>query len=373
MNKIIVVEVKKRLVNRLRFFSEFNLLFLILLAIFSLSFLGQFSAFNGEFCTQIKHHILHISTALVIMLLTYLCKLKMWHNFAYIVYFASLATLFFVEIAGIARLGAKRWIDLYFITFQPSEMMKLFLIIAIARYYSKLSRQEIQKLRNHLFPLLLIVMPVTIIMKQPDLGTASILLLVGLGMIFISGFPLKAFLIFTMCTLILCPFGWFFLRDYQKNRLLTLFNPEIDPMGIGYHVLQSKIAIGSGYIFGKGLLQGTQSKLNFLPEKNTDFIFTTIAEEFGFCGSVIIILLFCGLTCYFLWVGDESKRPFAKLVCYGLGLLLFVHVFINIAMVVGIVPVVGIPLPFLSYGGSSLITFAAECGIIMAAIRCVRS
>ncbi|MDR3156085.1 MAG: rod shape-determining protein RodA [Holosporaceae bacterium] len=371
--KMILAEVKNHFTNRLRFFNEFNLLFLILIAIFSLSFLGQFSAFNGKFCAQVKQHLLHINIAVIIMLLVYLGAFKMWHNFAYLFYVASFAALLFVAMAGTARLGARRWIDLYFITFQPSEMMKLFLILALARYYSALSGQEICRLSNHIFPLLLILMPAFVVLKQPDLGTACILLLVGFGIIFMSGFPLKIFLISAVSALIICPFGWFFLRNYQKNRILALLNPDADPTGIGYHVLQSKIAIGSGYIFGKGLLQGTQSKLNFLPEKNTDFIFTTMAEEFGFLGSMTIILLFCALTCYFFWVGNESKRPFAKLVCCGLGLLVFIHVFVNIAMVTGIAPVVGIPLPFLSYGGSSIMTFAAGCGLIMAAVRWMRS
>jgi rod shape determining protein RodA len=221
-------------------------------------------------------------------------------------------------------------------------------------------------------PLILTIVPGALVLHQPVLGTACALLGVGLGVVFLSGFPLKTFAALVCLALLSCPFGWFFLHDYQKNRILTFLNQDLDPMGTGYHILQSKIAIGSGGVFGKGFLCGSQSKLNFLPEKNTDFIFTTIAEEFGFVGACSIVVLFFGLICYFFWIGSCSKTTFAKLTCSGLGLLLFFHVFINIAMVMGIVPVVGIPLPFLSHGGSSMITFSIGCGLLMSAFRTKR-
>jgi rod shape determining protein RodA len=210
--------------------------------------------------------------------------------------------------------------------------------------------------------------PSLLVLRQPDLGTAGLLLCVGLAMIFLSGFPLKAFVAFLVAGLAFCPFGWLFLHDYQKNRILNFLDPSRDPLGTGYHVLQSKIAIGSGHIWGKGFLRGSQSKLNFLPEKNTDFIFTTIAEEVGFFGACLVILLFMGIVIYFLWVSSESSRRFPQLMAAGLGLLLFLHVFINVAMVIGIIPVVGIPLPFLSYGGTSMVTFTVSCGLAMSAL-----
>jgi rod shape determining protein RodA len=246
--------------------------------------------------------------------------------------------------------------------------MKLALILALAKYYSLLSFIETKKLKNHIFPFILILLPSILVLKQPDLGTAGILFSVGICMIFLSGFPLKIFGMLITAGLLLCPFGWFFLYDYQKKRILSFLNPDCDPLGAGYHILQSKIAIGSGHVFGRGFLQGTQSKLNFLPEKNTDFIFTTIAEEIGFLGTLLIILLFCALTIYFFWAASGARRPFPWLLCHGLGVLLFLHVFVNIAMVMGIIPAVGIPLPFLSYGGSSLITFMISCGLVMSAI-----
>jgi rod shape determining protein RodA len=246
--------------------------------------------------------------------------------------------------------------------------MKLSLILALSRYYSLLSAGEVMLLKNHITHLLLVLLPVILILKQPDLGTASVLFFVGVGIIFLSGFPMKIF--FSCCALgvLLCPFGWYLLHDYQKNRILTFLDPDRDPLCTGYHVLQSKIAIGSGYLTGKGFLQGTQNKLNFLPEKNTDFIFTTIAEESGFFGSALTILIFLTLILYFFWSGSAAKTMFPKLLCSGLGLLLFLHVFINIAMVMGLAPVVGIPLPLLSYGGNSIITFMISCGLIMASL-----
>jgi len=273
-----------------------------------------------------------------------------------------------VEIIGVVKLGAQRWIDLYFATFQPSELMKLSLIFALAKYYSTLSSFDIKEIKTHVIPMVLTVLPVLLILKQPDLGTAGLLFCIGIGIIFLSGFPKKIFTMFILFAVALCPFGWYFLHDYQKNRILTFLDPDKDPLGTGYHVLQSKIAIGSGGVCGKGFLLGTQSKLNFLPEKNTDFIFTTIAEETGFLGSIVILILFFGLISYFFWIGSEVRSTFSKLLSYGLGLLLSLHTFVNIAMVMGVVPVVGIPLPFLSYGGSSMVIFMISCGLIMSAL-----
>jgi rod shape determining protein RodA len=309
----------------------------------------------------------------LIMLAVYKSNFRMWNHFAYVIYVFSVISLFVVEIAGIARLGAQRWIDLYFFTIQPSELMKLALILSLAKYYSTLSDFEITEVKNHSLPAILIIFPTILVLNQPDLGTAGLLLCTGCGIIFLSGFPKKIFVMLSTIGLAVCPFGWYFLHDYQKNRILTFIDPERDRLGTGYHVLQSKIAIGSGGFFGKGVLKGTQSKLNFLPEKNTDFIFTTIAEEIGFVGGCSIIFLFLALTIYFFYVGSKAKMPFSRLLCYGLGLSLFLHVFINIAMVMGVVPAVGIPLPFLSYGGSSMITFMVGCGLVMSALASKRT
>jgi len=299
-------------------------------------------------------------------------NIRFWRSFAYLIYVSSLFCLLLVSLLGATKLGAQRWIDFYFFSFQPSEFMKLSLIFSIAAYYSDLSEYELKEFKSHLLPLLLTVIPALIILKQPDLGTAMLLSGVGIGMIFLAGFPTKAFICSLIGFLGVCPIGWYFLHDYQKNRILNFIDPDRDPFGTGYHILQSRIAIGSGHIFGKGLFHGTQSSLNFLPEKHTDFIFTTISEEFGFVGSVFIILLFAGLIYFFFYIGNIDKSRFPRYVCFGLGLMLFLHVFINIGMVLGILPVVGVPLPFLSYGGSSLITFMISCGLIMSILLKVK-
>ncbi|MDR1561188.1 MAG: rod shape-determining protein RodA [Holosporaceae bacterium] len=346
--------------------NEFKILFFLVFALFFIGFLAQYST-NGGFNCSVQKHLAHICMCIIAIYLTYIVDLKFWNNYAYLFYSVIFIFLLVVDILGVIRLGAQRWIDLYFFTFQPSELMKLAIVFSLARYYSMLSTIEIKNIRYHILPLILILLPVILILKQPDLGTAGLLLCVGLGMVFLSGFHLKIFGIIIGFGIALCPICWFFLHDYQKNRMLTFFDPSKDPLGIGYHILQSKIAIGSGRILGKGFMQGSQSKLNFLPEKNTDFIFTSIVEESGFLGAFLIISLFLYLTFYFFWAASEVRNRFACLMCQGLGITLFLQVFINTAMVIGIVPVVGIPLPFLSYGGTSMLTFAISSGLVMSA------
>ncbi|MDR0631697.1 MAG: rod shape-determining protein RodA [Holosporaceae bacterium] len=349
--------------------NEFKILFIILFLLLLIGFLGQYSAFDGQWRGQLERHIIRMIVGVIVMFGICAIDFKFWNNFAYAFYMFVFASLVIVDLLGIVKLGAQRWMDLYFFTFQPSELMKLTLILALARYYSMLSSTEALEFKFHVFPIFLMMLPTILILRQPDLGTAGLLIGVGASMIFLSGFPLKIFITFVISCITLCPFGWFFLHDYQKNRILTFFNPDRDPLGIGYHILQSKIAIGSGHIWGRGFLQGTQSKLNFLPEKNTDFIFTTIAEEFGFAGTLLVILLFLAICYFFFWVASESRAKFAKLMCYGLGVLMFLHVFVNIAMVTGLLPIVGIPLPFLSYGGSSMITFMISCSLVVSTLR----
>lgn len=356
----------KALKNRLQLFNECKILFLLLILIFAVSLLGQYSV-TGNWTPALHKHLMRMIFSIGMMFIICCVDFKFWMNFAYVIYTFSTFALIIVSIMGTLRLGAQRWINLYFFTFQPSEIMKLALILVLARYYSLLSYQEIKTVKKHLLPLLFIMVPVFLVLKQPDLGTAGVLFAVGIAMVFLSGFPARIFGFSVLLSIVICPLGWFFLHDYQKNRILTFINPDSDPSGTGYHILQSKIAIGSGGFWGKGFLQGTQSKLDFLPEKNTDFIFTTISEEFGFVGVVVIVCLLVALSLYCFWVGSLLRNYFSKLLCYGFGLLLFIHTFINIAMVMGLIPVVGIPLPFLSYGGSSMISFMIGCGLVISA------
>ena len=351
------------------FLNEFKILFIILFLLFLTSVFGQISAMNGAFIsTTVQKHLIRSCVGIFLMLSVYRCNFRLWSSCAYLFYGITFLALVVVEVIGIVKLGAQRWIDLYFFTFQPSEVMKLTLILALSKYYSTLSPFEIKDLKKHILPTMLTILPVVLVLKQPDLGTAGILLCSGITIIFLSGFPQRTFIGIALAGVALCPLQWFALHTYQKNRIITFLNPDLDPLGTGYHVLQSKISIGSGGLFGKGFLKGTQSKLNFLPEKNTDFIFTTIAEEVGFIGASIIIVLLLCLTIFFFVVGYSAKTVFSRLLCLGLGMLLFLHIFINIAMVMGVVPIVGIPLPFLSYGGSSMVTFAISCGLVMSAL-----
>ncbi|MDR2723982.1 MAG: rod shape-determining protein RodA [Holosporaceae bacterium] len=349
--------------------NESKILFILLFLLLFISFLGQYSVAGGQLEGHLQRHIVRIVLSIILMGCVYRMDFRLWNNYAYLLYIFAFILLIIVDLLGVTKLGAQRWIDLYFFILQPSELMKLAIILTLVRYYSLLSAPEVLKLKSHILPIFLTLFPAVLVFRQPDLGTACILIGTGVGIIFLSGFPLKIFATALVSCFILCPFGWFFLHDYQKNRVLTFFYPDKDPLGAGYHILQSKIAIGSGHIWGRGFLQGTQSKLNFLPEKNTDFIFTTIAEEFGFVGSVLIIFLFLIICYYFFWAANESRSRFSKLLCCGLGVLLYLHVFVNIAMVIGILPIVGIPLPFLSYGGSSMITFTISCGLVMSSLK----
>lgn len=354
--------------KRLLFLNEFKILFLLLAFLLIIGLIGQLSASNGQINSTVQRHVIHGIFGLLVMYAVYACDLRFFYSYAYIFYALTLIALIVVQLLGVIRLGAQRWINFGTFAMQPSEPMKIALVLALARYYSMLTAYEISELKSHYLPILLVLIPTLLILKQPDLGTAFLLFCTGAGVVFLSGFPKRVFAYAVGIGAAICPFSWFFLHDYQKNRILTFLDPDRDPCGTGYHVLQSKIAIGSGALFGKGFLCSTQSKLDFLPEKNTDFIFTTISEEFGFIGGCTIIALFAALITYFFWTGTKEKTLFAKLLCGGLAILLFLHVFVNIAMVMGILPVVGIPLPFLSYGGSSMLTFMVCCGLVMSAL-----
>lgn len=351
------------------FLNEFKILFIFLFLLLFVGLVGQISSCNGGYLgAQVQKHLMRIVSGLVVLYAVYLCDLRVFYSYAYVFYALTFVALVIVELIGSIRLGAQRWIDFGIFTMQPSEPMKISLVLALARYYSVLTPLEVCELKNHYVPILLTLVPAVLVLKQPDLGSAALLIGTGFGLIFLAGFPKVIFFSVVGAGVLACPFSWFFLHDYQKNRILTFLDPDRDPCGIGYHVLQSKIAIGSGGFWGKGFLCSTQSKLDFLPEKNTDFVFTTISEEFGFVGGCTVILLFFGLVCYFFWVSAKEKSVFTRLLCGGLALLLFLHVFVNISMVMGMLPVVGIPLPFLSYGGTSMLTFMVSCGLLMSSL-----
>ena len=275
----------------------------------------------------------------------------------------GLILLLTVLIMGHTGKGAQRWLNLGILRFQPAEIMKLAIPMVLAWYYHRIALPITLKSALAAVPIILI--PAFLTAKQPDLGTAILLVIAGASVLFLAGLSSRIILTLGACIAVSVPFAWYILHDYQRQRILTFLNPERDPLGSGYHIIQSKIAIGSGGMFGKGWLNGTQSNLQFLPEHATDFIFAVCGEEFGFAGSVLLIILFMLVVLRGLYITVHAQDTFSRLVAGSITLTFFVSFFINMGMVTGILPVVGVPLPLVSYGGSSMVTMMASFGILM--------
>ena len=321
-----------------------------------------YSAANGKWDGWAVNHALRFALGFAASMV----DIKLFLRYAYPFYFATLALLIVVEVAGYTGMGATRWIDLKFIKLQPSELMKIALVMALAKYFHTSTLQSIETVRGIVPPLMMALVPAALIMAQPDLGTAMMLLFTTGVILFAVGVQVWKFVALGGMAAVLMPIGWHFLHDYQKLRVLTFLDPERDPLGSGYHIMQSKIALGSGGVFGKGFLKGTQSHLNFLPEKHTDFIFTMLSEEFGLIGGVVIILVNMLILAYSYAFAMRTTSYFGKLLIIGLATNYFLYVFINIAMVLGLLPVVGVPLPLISYGGTVILSVCASFGVIMA-------
>ena len=325
-----------------------------------------YSAANGRWDGWAVNHALRFALGFAGMFAASMVDIKLFLRYAYPFYFATLALLIVVEVAGYTGMGATRWIDLKFIKLQPSELMKIALVMALAKYFHTSTLQSIETVRGIVPPLMMALVPAALIMAQPDLGTAMMLLFTTGVILFAVGVQVWKFVALGGMAAVLMPIGWHFLHDYQKLRVLTFLDPERDPLGSGYHIMQSKIALGSGGVFGKGFLKGTQSHLNFLPEKHTDFIFTMLSEEFGLIGGVVIILVNMLILAYSYAFAMRTTSYFGKLLIIGLATNYFLYVFINIAMVLGLLPVVGVPLPLISYGGTVILSVCASFGVIMA-------
>lgn len=349
---------------KLVFHLRWSSIFLIAL-ISGVGFIMLYSASGGNWMPWAYPQLVRFSIGMIILISISCIKLQFWRHISYPFYAISFLLLVGVETVGAVGMGAQRWIDLGFISIQPSELMKIALILALARYFSGLNLGEVKRLSFLIPPLLMILAPAALVLRQPDLGTALLLSMIGLSLFFAAGVPFRYFAILGTVTASSFPIGWHFLREYQKNRILTFLEPERDPLGAGYHILQSKIALGSGGFFGKGYMGGTQSHLNFLPEKQTDFIFTMFSEEFGFLGAIILLVLYIALLVQGFSISLENKDTFGKLVALGIVTTLFIYVFINMSMVMGLVPVVGVPLPFVSYGGTALLTLLISFGILL--------
>lgn len=325
-----------------------------------------YSAANGSWTPWAGPQLIRFGLGFVAMMFMAFMDVRIFLRYAYWVYLGVLVLLVIVELGGHVGMGAQRWINLGFMKLQPSELMKIALVLALAKYFNSVTLQSIETVKGIIIPLLMVMIPVGLVMTQPDLGTALMLLFTAGAMFFAVGVQLWKFGIVALAGIVSLPIAWHFLHNYQKNRVLTFLDPERDPLGTGYHIIQSKIALGSGGIFGKGFLNGTQSHLNFLPEKHTDFIFTMLSEEFGMIGAVLVIFINFLIIAYSFVFALRSASYFGKLVAIGLTTSYFLYVIINIAMVLGLLPVVGVPLPLISYGGTVVLSVMTGFGIILA-------
>jgi rod shape determining protein RodA len=285
-------------------------------------------------------------------------------RYAYLLYVLALVLLILVPIVGSVGGGARRWINLGVVSVQPSEMIKVALVVALARYFHRAHATGDLRLRDTLVAHAMLAIPAVLILAQPDLGTVGIVAIVFFSLLFLAGLRVRSFVLLGALGGAAVPLLWGHLKPYQQQRVLTFLSPEMDPLGAGYHVIQSKIAIGSGTFWGKGFLHGTQNKLNFLPEQHTDFIFSVFAEEWGYVGALVLLLLYAALVLRGLQVASRSKDRFGALLAFGIMAIVFWQVIINVGMTSGVLPVVGIPLPFFSYGGSSLTTMMVAMGLV---------
>ena len=326
-----------------------------------------YSAGEGSWNPWATRHIIRFLIGLFLMIMVAMTDIRIWMRHAYTLYFLVLGLLIAVEVMGVIGMGAQRWIDLGVIQLQPSEIMKITLVLALARYFHGASLEEIGRSTSLIIPSLLVAAPIVLVIRQPDLGTAIMLMMTAGVIFFLAGVRTWKFGLVIGAILAAMPLVWTMLHGYQKNRILTFLNPESDPLGAGYHIMQSKIALGSGGVFGKGYLSGTQSHLNFLPEKQTDFIFTMLAEEFGMVGGLLLLGIYAIVLIYSFAIALRVHNQFGRLITLGIAGTFFFYVFINIAMVMGLVPVVGVPLPLVSYGGTAMLSLMIGFGFILCA------
>jgi rod shape determining protein RodA len=341
------------------------LFILLLAATASVGFAMLYSAAGGNLDPWASRQMMRFGVGMAVLITVAVIDIRLWLKYAYVFYLATVSLLVAVEFMGEVGKGAQRWLDLGYFGLQPSELMKIALVLALARYFHGTSIEDVRRIPQLFVPLLLIAVPAALVLRQPDLGTALMLIITGAVIFFAAGVRIWKFVLVGIAGMAAAPVAWQFLRDYQKQRVLTFLNPESDPLGSGYHIIQSKIAFGSGGVFGKGFLQGTQSHLNFLPEMQTDFIFTMLAEEFGMVGGLALLGLYVIILIYCLAISVRCRTQFGRLVGIGITATFFLYVFINMAMVMGLVPVVGVPLPLISYGGTAMLTLLFGFGLLM--------
>jgi rod shape determining protein RodA len=351
------------LLGRLAEINWFIIFIMTTLAV--IGFAMMVSAGGGDFHPWASQQISRFLLAFVVMIVLATIPMRMLMDYAYILYFLCLIVLIGVDITGHIGMGAKRWLAVGGLNLQPSEFMKLTVILVLARYFHQLHPEDIQRFPFLIPPLLLIAMPAVLILRQPNLGTTIIMGSVGVIMCFLAGVRWRYFIGAAVGGISALPVVWHFMHDYQKRRVLTFLNPGDDPQGAGYNILQSIIAIGSGGLAGKGYMHGSQNQLNFLPEKHTDFIFTMLAEEFGFIGCMVVLMLFFILLMSGMMVSLKSRSTFGAMMAAGVTALIFMHILINCSMVMGMMPVVGVPLPLMSYGGSIMVSTVLAVGLLL--------
>jgi rod shape determining protein RodA len=337
----------------------------LITAIVLIGITALYSVAGGSFDPWASRQVMRYCVGLALLFAIAFSDIRWWLRGAYPLFLLALVLMALVPLIGVESGGARRWLGVGEMSFQPSEMMKIALVLAIARYYQWLPPEKIWRPDALIPPLLMIGVPALLALIQPDLGTAALFAIIGGGMMFLAGVSWFYFAGAIVAVVVALPHAWEMLHDYQKQRVLTFIDPETDPLGAGYHILQSKIAIGSGGLSGKGFMNGTQAQLNFLPEKHTDFIFTMFSEEMGFVGAIVLLSLYLLALVFITFMALRCRSMFAKLIAGGMGLTLFAYVFINVAMVTGLVPVVGVPLPLFSYGGTSMLTMMIGFGFVL--------
>ncbi|MDB3887916.1 rod shape-determining protein RodA [Candidatus Pelagibacter sp.] len=363
--------INNRLNNKSGFFQKIKDIDYILLAcIFLLGFVSlatMYSTDGGQVLFHTRSHFVKFIFFTLLMLIISFLNIRFWFSIGYITYIIVIIMLVWTINFGITASGSKRWIYLYFINIQPSELMKIFIILCLSKYFHRMRLENVNSFYSIIISLIIIFLPMSLVIIQPDLGTSLLIAISGIMVLWFVGLNHKYFFYSFLTLIVSLPFIISFLKPYQKLRVLTFLNPDRDPLGAGYQIIQSKIAVGSGGFFGKGFLKGTQSYLEFLPEKHTDFIFTLFSEEFGFVGSVFLLFIYAIVIYRIIKIGFISRSYFAKLFCYSFGASIFVYIIINMSMVLGMLPIVGSPLPIMSYGGSSMLATMIGLGIVMSA------
>ena len=347
---------------------------LLLTTVACFGFLMLYSVAGGSFQPWAEPQMKRFALGMAVMVIIGMVPIWFWRNVAGVAYLLSLALLLFVEFFGTVGMGAQRWIDLGFMRLQPSELAKITLVMLLAAYYDWLPVKKVSHPLWVALPVVLILLPTFLVLTQPDLGTSILLVAAGGAMMFFAGVHWGYFtaVIAAGIGLITAVFQsrgtpWQLLKDYQYRRIDTFLDPSSDPLGAGYHITQSKIALGSGGWAGRGYMQGTQSRLNFLPEQHTDFIFTTLAEEFGFLGGFSLLLLYVLIIAFCIASAMSNKDRFASLMTLGIAMTFFLFFAVNMSMVMGMAPVVGVPLPLVSYGGSAMLVLLAAFGLVQSA------